>query len=134
MGATHRGLHNCMKSINTAMTKLFRLASPRGWILTALAAIISLLPTMAHAAGEADVVLKFSSNDKTWLYISLALGLAAIAFAFWIRSGVMKQSPGSEKMQEVGLAIREGALAYLRQQVQTMAIFVVLLAIGLGLL
>lgn len=123
-----------MKSINTAMTKLSRLASVRGWILTVFAVIVSLLPTMAHAAGEADVVLKFSGNDKLWLYVSLGLGVLAIIFAFGIRAGVMAQSPGSEKMQEVGLAIREGALAYLRQQVQTMAIFVVLLAVGLGFL
>ena len=123
-----------MKSINTAIIKLSRLASLRGWILTVFAVMVSLLPTMAHAAGEADVVLKFSTNDKNWLYVSLVLGFLAIGFAFWIRAGVMRHSPGSEKMQEVGLAIREGALAYLLQQVQTMAIFVVLLAVGLGFL
>ena len=30
---------------------------------------------------------------------------------------VMRQSPGSERMQEVGLAIKEGAVAYLRRQI-----------------
>ena len=34
-------------------------------------------------------------------------------------------------MQEVGLAIREGALAYLGQQIKTMIWFVLALAIGL---
>ena len=41
------------------------------------------------------------------------VSVVAIAFAAWIRTGLMKESPGSAKMQEVGLAIREGALAYL---------------------
>jgi K(+)-stimulated pyrophosphate-energized sodium pump len=43
----------------------------------------------------------------------------------------MRQSPGDEKMQEVGSAIRQGALAYLRQQIATMSFFIVLLFCGL---
>ncbi len=129
--ARETGVTNCMKSIYTATAKLFRLASPRALVLTALAALISMLPTMALAAGESDVVLKFSGNDKTWLIASLVLGAISVAFAFGVRSWVLSQSPGSEKMQEVGLAIKEGAMAYLSKQVKTMAIFVVLLALGL---
>jgi K(+)-stimulated pyrophosphate-energized sodium pump len=85
----------------------------------------------ALAAGGEAVDLKFSSTDNVYLIISLVFGLVAIVTGLAIRSKVLAQSKGSEKMQEVGGAIKAGALAYLRQQVRTMAIFVVLLAGGL---
>jgi K(+)-stimulated pyrophosphate-energized sodium pump len=95
-----------------------------------LASLLSmlLLPTFSFAAGGENVKLIFSSQDKIYLGISGAFGLIALGFAFGLRSWVLKQSPGNEKMQEVGGAIHAGALAYLRQQFTTMAIFVVILA------
>ncbi|MBI3721808.1 MAG: sodium/proton-translocating pyrophosphatase, partial [Fimbriimonas ginsengisoli] len=88
------------------------------------------MPTFA-LAGEGDVQLKFTGSDMNYLYASLGFGAVAILFGLWVRQSVIAVSPGSAKMQEVGQAIREGALAYLRQQVQTMSVFVILLAIGL---
>ncbi|HCD99907.1 MAG TPA: sodium-translocating pyrophosphatase, partial [Armatimonadetes bacterium] len=69
-----------------------------------------------------------------YLYISLFFGLLSLAVGFVIAKSVLTQDPGSQKMQEVSGAIKEGALAYLRRQVQTMLPFVVVLAIGLFLL
>lgn len=86
------------------------------------------------ASAEGNVVLKFTQNDKIYLYVSLALGLLAIGVGWYLRRSVSAMSPGSDKMQEVGGAIREGALAYLRQQVKTMIPFVFLLAVGLFLM
>ena len=96
-----------------------------------LGALLALLPSVAAASKEGNVVLKFSANDMVYLYVSLALGVLAIAVGFHLRKSVRAMSPGSAKMQEVGGAIREGALAYLKKQFRTMAIFVVLIAIGL---
>ncbi|MFQ3668874.1 MAG: sodium/proton-translocating pyrophosphatase, partial [Fimbriimonadaceae bacterium] len=101
-------------------------------LLTSLFA--AMVPTAAQAAGGEDVVLRFSSSDYTYLVISLVFGLIAIAFAFIIGRGVLAQSPGNEKMQEVGAAIKAGALAYLKRQVKTMGVFVAILAIGLAVL
>lgn len=97
-----------------------------------LTLVVALVPQMAFAA-EGDVKLAFTGSDKNYLYISLILGVAALLYAAWIRGRVLSESPGSEKMQEVGLAIRDGALAYLRQQIATMSIFVAILAIVLFL-
>ncbi len=98
----------------------------------ALAAFLAaFLPTSAYAAGGENVVLQFTNTDKLYLYVSLAFGIVAIIAAFALRASVLKLSPGSAKMQEVGLAIRQGALAYLKQQVRLMLIFVVVLSIGL---
>jgi K(+)-stimulated pyrophosphate-energized sodium pump len=93
-----------------------------------------LLPSLSMAAGGEDVNLRFTSSDNTYLVVSLVFGFIAIAFGFYFRGSVLSQSKGSEKMQEVGGAIKAGAMAYLSQQVRTMSIFVGLLAIGLFLM
>jgi len=98
-------------------------------LLTALATL--LLPALGWAAGGENVHLEFTDGDKMYLYASLAFGFIALITAFVLRGQVMSRSQGDEKMQEVGAAIKAGALAYLRQQVSTMTVFVVILAVGL---
>ncbi len=123
-----------MKLFNGAR-RLGRFAGLRAWLAMGFAAIAALLPGLAMAAGaEAKVQLKFSASDQIFLWVSLVCGALAIAVAFAIRGKLMAMSPGDEKMQEVGLAIREGAMAYLLRQVKTMIWFVVALAVGLGFL
>ncbi|QYK53524.1 MAG: sodium/proton-translocating pyrophosphatase [Fimbriimonadaceae bacterium] len=91
-----------------------------------------LIPTMAMASGaEANIKLEFSDSHKMFLYISLAFGLIALFFAWFFWNKVQKTSPGNEKMQEVGEAIRSGAMGYLGQQFRTMGIFVILIAVVL---
>jgi len=117
-----------MKLLSEAARRLN--ASPRDLAMLFLTAFGLIVPTIASAA-EGDVVLNFTSQDKILLYVSLAFGAIAIFVAVAIRSGLMQQSPGSAKMQEVGLAIREGAQAYLGRQVRTMIWFVLALFVGL---
>ncbi|HEX79179.1 MAG TPA: sodium-translocating pyrophosphatase [Dehalococcoidia bacterium] len=57
----------------------------------------------------------------------LALGIA-IAMAFY----VLKQPQGSQKVREISSAIKEGALAFLGREYRVLTIFVVLVAIVLG--
>jgi K(+)-stimulated pyrophosphate-energized sodium pump len=119
-----------MKLFLDVKRRLTGLLSPNWFKALFATAIFALLPAMA-SADEGGVVLKFTGNDVYYLYASFILGLLAIIVAVYLRSSTLAESRGSEKMQEVGNAIREGALAYLQQQVKTMAIFVVILAIGL---
>ncbi|GMV35891.1 MAG: hypothetical protein AMXMBFR61_03990 [Fimbriimonadales bacterium] len=93
--------------------------------------LATICPLGAFASTEASIRLQFSQNDLTFLYVSLGFAILSIAFGAFLRFSVLKQSPGNEKMQEVSRAIREGALAYLRKQVATMSIMVILLAVGL---
>src|SRR5580698_2379397 len=123
-----------MKLLQQAMLRARSLASPRAVGLLVLAVFGTLIPTLAFGAEGDNVKLAFSSSDRNLLYLSLLLGFVALGFGAYFRSKVMSQSPGSEKMQSVGLAIREGALAYLSQQVRTMLYFVVALAAGLAAL
>lgn len=105
---------------------------PRRLVLTILTLLGALVPTFAFASGGENVVLHFTDSDKMYLFISLGLGLVALIFAYLIGADVMRKSPGTEKMQEVGAAIKSGAMAYLAQQVKMMIPFVIVLAAGLG--
>lgn len=102
------------------------------WTALFTAILTLMLPNAALASGgEAAIKLKFSGQDMYFLYASLIFGILAIAFGAYFYKAVMSQSPGNEKMQEVGGAIRDGALAYLKQQVRTMAIFAVIICVAL---
>lgn len=97
----------------------------RRWHAAILALVLTLVPAFSMASGaEANIVLEFNQSDKMFLYISLALGVVALIAGFFIRGQVLAQSPGNEKMQEVGGAIHEGAIAYLKRQIATMIWFV----------
>src|SRR3954463_2809357 len=49
-------------------------------------------------------------------------GLCAVAYGLWAISDVMKRDAGTQRMQEIAGAIREGAQAYLRRQYATIGI------------
>ncbi|MDR3691205.1 MAG: sodium/proton-translocating pyrophosphatase [Fimbriimonas sp.] len=123
-----------MKLLQHASMQARGFASLRATKLLVLALVGTLIPTAAFAAEGDNVKLAFSSGDRNLLWLSFILGLVALGFALYLRKNVMAQSPGSEKMQEVGRAIKEGALAYLSQQVRMMLYFVVVLALGLAAL
>lgn len=82
----------------------------------------------ALVAAGSDLAL---STTNTYLVIGvLAVSVIALAFALLFRSQVLSASEGTEKMQEIGRAVQEGASAYLTRQFKTLAVFVVL-AFGL---
>ena len=62
------------------------------------------------------------------LYLILAIGGVALVFA-WLKSlWVNKQDCGTEKMREIGAAIREGAMAFLYREYKVLAIFIIVVA------
>ncbi len=95
-----------------------------------LALLALLIPGLAFA-GEGDIQLVFSDTDRYYLFASLGFGVIAVIFAWVFARKVTAASPGDEKMQEVGAAIKDGALAYLRQQFRMMLPFVLILGAGL---
>ena len=58
-----------------------------------------------------------------------AAGVLALVFAFIKAGWVNGQSPGNEKMVEIGQAVREGAMAFLAREYRALAVFVVIVAI-----
>jgi K(+)-stimulated pyrophosphate-energized sodium pump len=70
----------------------------------------------------------------TTLWLIVLCGVLAILYAIWATNSVMRADPGSEKMQEIAAAIREGAQAYLRRQYTTIAVVGVVIFVIVGYL
>jgi K(+)-stimulated pyrophosphate-energized sodium pump len=78
------------------------------------------------AAAE-DITL---NHDNTVL-VAIVAGIAVLALilAAVFRAEVLKHGEGTEKMQEIGRAVQEGASAYLTRQFKTLSLFVVPIAV-----
>src|SRR3954451_4368508 len=58
----------------------------------------------------------------TMLYVVILCGVLSILYAVWATRSVLASDQGSQRMQEIAGAIREGAQAYLARQYTTIAI------------
>jgi K(+)-stimulated pyrophosphate-energized sodium pump len=72
----------------------------------------------------------------TALWVIIACGALSIAYGAWATQSVLAADAGSQKMQEISAAVREGAQAYLKRQYTTIsivgAVIFVLVGIFLG--
>src|SRR5712691_7547585 len=82
----------------------------------------------------ADGAATVTGSNVTWVAIVAVVGVLALAMAGWLVRDVLAASQGTEKMQEIALAVQEGAAAYLRRQFRTLSVFVVLIFFVLLLL
>ncbi|MEK9848234.1 MAG: sodium/proton-translocating pyrophosphatase, partial [Rhodospirillaceae bacterium] len=69
--------------------------------------------------------------DMYWIVI--VCGLLALAYGAYAIRAVLATEPGTERMQEIALAVQEGASAYLNRQYSTIALAGVVIGIILGL-
>lgn len=88
-----------------------------------------LASSRAAHASEAISLPEFTNSELGLITFAFVSGLISIFFGWLWYSQVRSQSAGTERMEEVGKAIRDGALAYLRQQVKMMAVLVVGIAV-----
>jgi K(+)-stimulated pyrophosphate-energized sodium pump len=72
-----------------------------------------------------------SGFENTMLWVILGISLVALVYAYGLVRGVLAKDEGTEKMQQISLAIREGANAYLTRQFKTLAVFVAVLGVVL---
>jgi K(+)-stimulated pyrophosphate-energized sodium pump len=66
------------------------------------------------------------------IYIVPVVAVLALIYAMIRASWVRAQDPGTERMQTIGTWIADGAMAFLSREYRTLAVFVVVLAIVLG--
>jgi K(+)-stimulated pyrophosphate-energized sodium pump len=70
--------------------------------------------------------LELSGSDRTVVGAVAVVALIALGIGFVLRKEVLAAGQGTERMQEIGRAVQEGASAYLNRQFRTLGIFVVI--------
>jgi K(+)-stimulated pyrophosphate-energized sodium pump len=85
---------------------------------------------LALASGPATV----AGSNLTWVIVVAVIALCALGVAGVLVREVLAASKGTAKMQEISLAVQEGAAAYLRRQFRTLGVFVVVIFFVLLLL
>jgi K(+)-stimulated pyrophosphate-energized sodium pump len=66
------------------------------------------------------------------LWMIVGCGVLAILYGIWATGSVLRADAGSQKMQEISAAVREGAQAYLKRQYTTIGIVGVVILIVIG--
>ena len=70
---------------------------------------------------------------ETLVYASVAAGVLALLFAFYLTQKVGGQDAGTDRMKEIAQAIEEGARAFLTAEYKILIIFVAVLFVLIGL-
>jgi K(+)-stimulated pyrophosphate-energized sodium pump len=117
------------------------------WIQTAFAApAAARLPDRAAVPANASTDLidfstfhpfgflsdpNFSNVEKISLFVVLGISILGLLYAMFLVQQINRADKGTPKMQEVALAIRDGAQAYLRRQRNTLMPLIVVITIVL---
>ena len=71
--------------------------------------------------------------DNTFLYVGGVCALLALGFAIAMYFKIMAKSAGDEKMQGISKLVQEGAAAFLNAEYKWLAVFVVVVAVVIGI-
>jgi K(+)-stimulated pyrophosphate-energized sodium pump len=70
---------------------------------------------------------RFSSAERISLWVVLGVAICGLLYAFLLMRQVLAADKGTERMQAIAAAVREGSNAYLRKQLTTVGILIVFL-------
>jgi K(+)-stimulated pyrophosphate-energized sodium pump len=76
-----------------------------------------------------ETFLGMTWYEQLMIATVILAAIASLAYAWWLRKGVLAQDKGTEQMQNVWNGIREGALSYLKRQLRTIVPILAVLAI-----
>lgn len=71
--------------------------------------------------------------EQTIIFTIPILGVIALGYTFWRSSWVSKQEVGTEKMSRIATYISDGAMAFLNAEYKVLSIFVIIVAVLLGI-
>jgi len=81
---------------------------------------------------EANIVLPALTSGQTMiLWLVLISAVVSLGYGLYLVRIVLNADPGPKSMTEVADAVEQGAMAYLKRQVRTMAIFVIVIMLAL---
>ena len=67
------------------------------------------------------------------IIIVIGSGLLALIFAFWKKNWIEAQDEGTDQMKKIGKSIADGAMAFLKAEYKILSVFVIAIAILLGI-
>ena len=70
--------------------------------------------------------------DLTW--VAVIAGVLGLAFAVFLIRYILSRDQGTERIREISAAIQEGAIAFLSREYRILAIFMIVVALILGVL
>lgn len=73
--------------------------------------------------------MDFLAQNANW--VALLVSIGGLAFAFNLRTWILAQDAGNEKMQKIASAIQRGAGAFLRREYRSVAILCVIVVVTL---
>ena len=68
------------------------------------------------------------------IYLVLAASIVALGFAFYFYKSMLKEDEGTDLMKKIALHVRNGAMAYLKQQYKVVIIVFIILAAIFGVM
>ncbi|MEC9377201.1 MAG: sodium-translocating pyrophosphatase [Candidatus Neomarinimicrobiota bacterium] len=67
------------------------------------------------------------------MMLVIGSGLLAMVYSFWKTNWIIQQDEGTDRMKTIGANIAEGAMAFLKAEYRVLVVFVVIVAVLLGL-
>ncbi|WP_026123717.1 sodium-translocating pyrophosphatase [Nocardiopsis chromatogenes] len=89
---------------------------------------------LSSLAVDSGPALALDGMNFTLVVVVLVVALLALAVAGALVREVLNAEQGTERMQNIAVAVQEGAAAYLKRQFRTLAVFVVIIPLLLLLL
>ncbi len=74
---------------------------------------------------------KYSHAEQVALFVTLGVAVAGLLYAYMLMRQVIAADQGTARMQAVADAVREGANAYLKKQLSTVAVLIAILVVVL---
>src|SRR6266446_3809650 len=75
----------------------------------------------------ADGAATVTGSNVSWVAVVAVIAVLALAVAGWLVRQVLAAGQGTAKMQEIAVAVQEGAAAYLKRQFRTLGVFVIII-------
>ena len=73
-------------------------------------------------------------NTTSLIYLTMGIGLLGVVYVAFRMQRILAKDPGTETMQEIAVAIQEGAAGFLRDEYRVLSIFVVVVTALVALL
>jgi len=74
---------------------------------------------------------KFSDGERIALWVVLGVAICGLLYAFMLMRQVLAADQGTPKMKAIADAVREGSNAYLKRQLTTVSVLIVLIVVAL---